>query len=849
MKINQELLIGALALLEEATVSELFSLLELEIEPEDVVALETHSHVRFENGYYQLVDREKFLSAFEKKHRSHFHQLAERRINQLAKLYENGDRLVEDELAFCVKRLALNYLTEFHPGFLNLTERIQRWTFNNRSYQRWMVYFTSVKCIEQEQFEEAFELLERLIKEPDLEATLKAKALNSRSIGLRHVGRLEEAVEGYQQSLTIWHQLGDPLNVGKVLYNLGHVSYFLKEYEETEQRLVEALEIFQELGLHGLFASATNLLGLVALDKGRWTSAQESFHIYVETSQRLESEDSEGVGYLNLGEVALYLGQMDEAIEKLQLSITKMSRRVYHVDAYLGMGLAQLAQSKYEAAQSSFEHALALTQDIGRLDILPQVYHRMAQLAEVQGDGERAIEFSEMAVTAVEQNRSHVHNETLKIRFLGSWQQVYEWLILRCMAAGANEKAFFYAEKARARAFAESFGDVAINQEALSVAQLQRVLQKDDMVLSYFTTGVAERELPMIKALPDDNPLREILITPTQTICFEVTKESFTPVDTGLNPNHLAINNDQEGTKRFLNRRIRPVLSTHLLSSVNKKDRTNKLFIIPHGPLHHIPFAALGNRNAPLLRENGPTLVHAPSGAILFHHLSTTKQVDAVEVGGTAVAYAGHHAKTRLRYTACEADEICQIMGGDVLKSVPVDRLASRVAQSPWLHFACHGWFDQKRPLNSYLEIGPDQKLTAAEVISTWQLSAKLVTLSACQSGVSKLLRSDEPMGLVRAFLYAGARAVLVTQWSVEDLPTFLLMRRLYTLWQRGNETPAQALQQAQVWLQSQSRLEIVNTLRHINTLPEGWIQDVPKSKRPFADPAYWAAFIIFGDT
>ncbi|MCA9968243.1 MAG: CHAT domain-containing protein, partial [Anaerolineales bacterium] len=163
-----------------------------------------------------------------------------------------------------------------------------------------------------------------------------------------------------------------------------------------------------------------------------------------------------------------------------------------------------------------------------------------------------------------------------------------------------------------------------------------------------------------------------------------------------------------------------------------------------------------------------------------------------------------------------------------------------------------HGWFNASDPLASYLEIGPDTTLSAREVLETWRIQAKLVTLSACQSGVSRVLRGDEPMGLIRAFLYAGARAVLVAHWPVEDLPTFLLMRRFYeTAVETQNfasgfvETQDFAslhLRDAQLWLQQVTVAELREWAGDF-----GEESGVDGEKRPFSHPRHWAAFTLFG--
>ena len=61
-----------------------------------------------------------------------------------------------------------------------------------------------------------------------------------------------------------------------------------------------------------------------------------------------------------------------------------------------------------------------------------------------------------------------------------------------------------------------------------------------------------------------------------------------------------------------------------------------------------------------------------------------------------------------------------------------------------FLHFSCHGEFDPESPLESILHIGPNETLTGQEIIDNLRLNCDLVTLSACESGLSKVQLGDE---------------------------------------------------------------------------------------------------------
>jgi CHAT domain-containing protein len=92
------------------------------------------------------------------------------------------------------------------------------------------------------------------------------------------------------------------------------------------------------------------------------------------------------------------------------------------------------------------------------------------------------------------------------------------------------------------------------------------------------------------------------------------------------------------------------------------------------------------------------------------------------------------------------------------------------------------------------------------------------VTLSGCSTGLSEVVGGDELLGLTRGLLHAGARAVLLSLWDVQDESTAEYMTLLYERMAAG-ETAAVA-----------SRDAFLELRRH------------------YEHPYYWAPFILVGD-
>lgn len=140
------------------------------------------------------------------------------------------------------------------------------------------------------------------------------------------------------------------------------------------------------------------------------------------------------------------------------------------------------------------------------------------------------------------------------------------------------------------------------------------------------------------------------------------------------------------------------------------------------------------------------------------------------------------------------------------------------------IHFATHGVVDESAPELSRIFLqdhaGEDGNLFAGEIYNL-EMNANLVTLSACQTGLGKISKGEGVIGLSRALVYAGARNVMVSFWSVADESTSQLMQSFYKrLLEQPNVDYSQALRDA--------KLELM------------------KGKK-YSSPYYWAPFILIG--
>lgn len=141
-----------------------------------------------------------------------------------------------------------------------------------------------------------------------------------------------------------------------------------------------------------------------------------------------------------------------------------------------------------------------------------------------------------------------------------------------------------------------------------------------------------------------------------------------------------------------------------------------------------------------------------------------------------------------------------------------------------FIHFACHGWANDDFQCLILSQDIPGSKedgyFTLNEIMNC-EYHAKLIVLSACQTGSGKFERAEGVTGLTRAMMYAGTPAVVASLWDADDDATKELMVAFYrNMLEKGMEK-AEALRQA--------KLELLNS-------------------KEYTSPAYWSAFVLYGE-
>src|SRR5262249_26851082 len=152
-------------------------------------------------------------------------------------------------------------------------------------------------------------------------------------------------------------------------------------------------------------------------------------------------------------------------------------------------------------------------------------------------------------------------------------------------------------------------------------------------------------------------------------------------------------------------------------------------------------------------------------------------------------------------------------------KEATEDRYKRLAPHFDLIHLATHGLADDAQPLYSFLLLSPSENprsgndgLLQACEIAEQKLKARLVVLSASDTGYGRLSKGEGVLGLASRFLQAGARAAMVSLWWVEGESTALLMPVFYRNLAAGMEM-AEALRAAKRTLLRQTHPFALNKI------------------------------------
>ncbi len=586
---------------------------------------------------------------------------------------------------------------------------------------------------------------------------------------------LEQAIQSYQAALEVYTQQSFPNEWASAQKNLGHAYYMRikgdrkKNLELAMKAYRAALEVQQpELLPVDCLQTGSNL-GNLAFQEGDWNTAIEGFEkaiTAVEVSRNWATIDRDRQEIVNES-IGIY--------EKMLQSCINANR-------------LDLALQTVERTRSKRLVDLMATSDLYPQGEIPEpvrlILEQIANIQQQMDDLRLGVQSSESELGT--RNRAATAPPTAEIQALEAQKQNFLDELSRYDAVSAQL--------------------VDINPPDVSQIQAKLVDRLDVAILSFYTTTQDTH----------------ILIVRSNSIqCLTCPGQGFQLNSWLINEWLLAYIVDKTSWQQNMPELLKQLaakLELDRLVTEHLQD-VSELILIPHLYLHLIPFAALPlNGNQQYLGDSATQtlgdrflLRYAPGCQVLKFCTDRTELPPPQQYGTV------ENATEDLPFAAIEGDAIAQIFqirdtdrlrGSHQATIEQYKELLGRVNSVVSCH---HAQSRLDKPLESALLLANNRRVTLGDLLSPAWRFADLndVFLSCCETGMNmpKTL-TDELLTLGTGFLCAGARNVISSLWSVDDIATALLSQIYHRHRFQGDDRVV-SLQKAQQELRSMSGAQV----------------------------------------
>jgi CHAT domain-containing protein/Tfp pilus assembly protein PilF len=669
-------------------------------------------------------------------------------------------------------------------------------------------------------------------------------AIASTNIGIlyRQLELYGDAVNNLEAALSIWRTAypdGHP-NQAFVERNLGQTYFSMGNSATALQYFQKALELYRRFygDKHPEIASTLNQIGAVKLEERQYESALQDFQAAITSNIAGFSDTNIEINpsiddYYN-GNVLLYsLHLKAQGLEELHFGKTLNMSQLRLAQRTLFLCDSLIDDIRHHSTDEAdkislgalagevYEDGVRVSTALSEISAKPRPYReaafyfaeksKSAVLQESIADTQ-AKSFAGIPSSLVDEEKNFKSSIALLSQKLSQKPSSDEEKYLREALVGLKQEYVAFTRKLESDY--PDYYNLKFNVAAPRITDLQSRLTDEQALVSYFIAARTQRLYQ-----------------------FVITSRSF-------NSSHITLPADFERSTRGFNNGIffrafptykRSGETLYRVLKPKTRKRIKQLIIIPAGRLGTLPFEALpvNARKAKdfsetkYLIERYAISYEFSTGLIAQKQKQQQKATPAIFLCAP-VTFSGDQLPA-LPATEKEVKDIQNLFSENSKLLLNQDAneamiKSKTISDYNFLHFATHGIVDETDPENSriFLNKGAseDGDLFASEIYNL-SLNADLAVLSACQTGLGKYSEGEGVIGLSRALVYAGARNLIVSFWSVADESTAKLMTAFYSdLVQKGDNNFRRSLQSAKF-----------SMIRNSD----------------FKDPYYWAPFILIG--
>jgi CHAT domain-containing protein len=613
-------------------------------------------------------------------------------------------------------------------------------------------------------------------------------------------GRLMPALSDYEDAQANFQAVGELDAEVAVTALLAEVLARLGAAGEAWRNELKALARAVQLGRHGRWPLLLQLGGALSLNADQPAAALHFQDELISVTLGLAGREATlAEGYFHraqinqrLGDVRAARADLDRASAQLpQIADEHLRRRE---QAEVSAALADVLRiAAPDAATAAATQAIDFFRDRGGETRIPGLYLRRALAYGAALKFDLAEIDLASAIQHFEEQRNEISTRQYRASFFqDGWQAFAEMARVQTRLHKDAGAALQYAERGRARTLLEA----AVNAEAaqpLAIGTIQRALPDDSAALFFaalddrlFTWSVRRTAVTLVEYPVSASRLRTVI----------------------SRVRWLLRQSDSDDV------RLRTELAdlyTELITPVAPSlSNVRTLVVIPDGPLHALPFAALVNPATGRYLVQDFEVMSAPSLSTMVGSVNASwppGSLRAMVVGNPLrESSADESWVPSLPFSEEEAEQVASTYQGSLLltagnatKRVMLDHLGDYDI----VHYAGHALVNDQAPALSRLLMasdgsqGDDGSLFVSELSHIRLQRTRLVVLAACSTGTGSITNGEGVQSLARPFLEAGASWVVATFWDIRDRSAAEFFMAFHRRVANGEE-PAAALSQTQ---------------------------------------------------
>ncbi len=376
-----------------------------------------------------------------------------------------------------------------------------------------------------------------------------------------------------------------------------------------------------------------------------------------------------------------------------------------------------------------------------------------------------------------------------------------------------------------------------IHEMEVSLATVQDKLNENP-VYHNLKFNSAAVNMDSLKRGIKDEAILSFYYTSSSLICFYISKEgsgfSTIPLPENLFSTILSLRKElqspEASSRKYLEETSTALFGVLLKPVFDKIKSKKRLVIIPFNEISYVPFEILVNPADGSLMLKKFAISYNYSAAFLMENKAINRS--SYQVLGMAPFSVKENSALVMPSLPASMEEINNLPGKKLVgPEATKSQFENLSGQFPVIHLATHAMANDTNLLGTFIEfyglrtdVDSLHRLYEQEIYTMDLKSARLVILSACETGDGLLVNGEGVMSLSRAFSYAGCKSIVTSLWKADEISTSFIGKRIHHYLQEGVPID-EALQKSK-----------------IDYLESNEIKERDKS------PAYWANLVLIGD-